>query len=596
MSEYRVLARKYRPTSFAELIGQTPMVQTLSNAFLSGRIAQAYMLTGVRGVGKTTTARILARALNYQSETVDQPDISLPGTGVHCPDIMSGNHVDVIELDAASHTGIGDIREIISSVRYRPVSARYKVYIIDEVHMLSNAAFNGLLKTLEEPPEHVKFIFATTEIRKVPVTILSRCQRFDLRRVDVEQMHAHLASICEKENVDPDSEALSMIARAADGSVRDGLSILDQALAHASSGNSANVVSLDGDSVRGMLGLADRARIVDLFEQVMKGEIAKALVELDSQYDAGADPATILSDLAAFCHLVTKMRVLPEFADEKSLSEIERKRGAVFAETLSLSVLNRFWQIVQNGISEVSSATNPLQSADMVMVRLVHASTLPSPEDLLKDQNGQSVGSTDLSSRSIVKAKSASPSSPSTVSGAGNVVPIANRGSRAQSLATEAMPNSELPEPEAQPAARQWETIASFEDLLRVAEEKRDIAFKLALRNNIRLVHFEPGKMEVNLVGTPPRNLLSDISNKLMSWTGERWMIATSTQEGALSFREQEDQHKAALMEDAEQNSAVTAILSHFPKSRIIDVRVSEAIDSSTADPGSVPLPDEDSD
>ena len=285
---YRVLARKYRPSNFSELIGQEPMVRTLTNAFATGRIAQAWMLTGVRGVGKTTTARILARALNYKTATVDQPSVDLAVLGEHCQAIMEGRHVDVIEMDAASHTGIDDIRDIIERVRYAPVAARYKVYIIDEVHMLSTQAFNGLLKTLEEPPPHVKFIFATTEIRKVPITVLSRCQRFDLRRIDAGALVAHLSSIADKEGISVDDDALAMIARAAEGSARDSLSILDQAIAHGGGAVSA-------EAVRAMLGLADRARIVDLFEHVMKGDVAAALAEFRNQYDTGADPAAVLT-------------------------------------------------------------------------------------------------------------------------------------------------------------------------------------------------------------------------------------------------------------------------------------------------------------
>ena len=320
-----MLARKYRPADFRSLIGQEPMVRTLTNAFASGRIAQAWMLTGVRGVGKTTTARILARALNYKTATVDQPSIELDEIGEHCRAIMEGRHVDVIEMDAASHTGIDDIREIIEQVRYAPVSARYKVYIIDEVHMLSTQAFNGLLKTLEEPPPHVKFIFATTEIRKVPITVLSRCQRFDLRRIDAELLIGHLASDRRHwKAIEVDDAALAMIARAAEGSARDCLSIFDQAIAHGGG-------KVAAEAVRQMLGLADRGRVVDLFEHLMKGDAAAALAEFRAQYDAGADPATILTDLAEFTHLVTRLRFVPAAANDASLSEDERSRGAAFA-------------------------------------------------------------------------------------------------------------------------------------------------------------------------------------------------------------------------------------------------------------------------
>ena len=374
---YRVLARKYRPRDFSGLIGQEPMVRTLTNAFSTGRIAQAWMLTGVRGVGKTTTARILARALNYKTETVDAPSVDLSAPGLHCEAIMEGRHVDVVEMDAASHTGIDDIRDIIEQVRYAPVSARYKVYIIDEVHMLSNQAFNGLLKTLEEPPPHVKFIFATTEIRKVPITILSRCQRFDLRRIDAALIKRHLAHIGELEGVEAEDEALAMIARAAEGSMRDAQSIFDQAIAHSSG-------SVTAETVRDMLGLVDRARVIDLFELVMRGDVAAALAGFRAQYDAGADPATVLTELAEFNHLVTRMRFLPSAADDASLSQDERARGLDFAQKLSVRVLSRTWQMLLKGISEVQNATRPVNAAEMVLIRLAHAANLPTLDEALK--------------------------------------------------------------------------------------------------------------------------------------------------------------------------------------------------------------------
>ncbi|WP_182418295.1 DNA polymerase III subunit gamma/tau [Bartonella sp. HY038] len=374
---YRVLARKYRPQDFSDLIGQEPMVRTLTNAFEAGRIAQAWMLTGVRGVGKTTTARILARALNYKTDTIDRPTIDLSVMGEHCQAIMEGRHVDVVEMDAASHTGIDDIREIIEQVRYRPVSARYKVYIIDEVHMLSTQAFNGLLKTLEEPPPHVKFIFATTEIRKVPITVLSRCQRFDLRRIDSATLTQHLQKISSAENITVDSEALAMIARAGEGSVRDALSILDQAIAHGAG-------SVHIEAVRSMLGLADRARIIDLFELIMSGNIASALQEFKGQYDAGADPVVILTELADFNHLVTRLRFTPQLIDDVSLSEEERRRGADFASKLSIRTLSRNWQMLLKGISEADNAPRPLQAAEMLLIRLAHAADLPTIDEALK--------------------------------------------------------------------------------------------------------------------------------------------------------------------------------------------------------------------
>src|SRR5918993_1754559 len=365
---YRVLARKYRPSTFDDLIGQEAMVRTISNAFETGRIPQAWILTGVRGVGKTTTARILARALNYElpDGSVTGPTVKMPVLGLHCQAIMESRHLDVIEMDAASHNGVDDVRQINDAVRYAPVSARTKVYILDEVHMLSTAAFNALLKTLEEPPPHAKFVFATTEIRKVPVTVLSRCQRFDLRRVDAAELIRHLGGIAAKEAIEVEPEALALIARAAEGSVRDALSLFDQAIAHA-----AGLVR--ADDIRQMLGLADRGRIVDLFEALMRGDIASALAELRDQHNTGADPAVVLSDLAEFTHFVTRVKVVPTVAEDVSLSETERTRGRSFAAGLSMRVLSRTWQMLLKGIAEVRDAGKPIAAAEMVLVRIAYA-------------------------------------------------------------------------------------------------------------------------------------------------------------------------------------------------------------------------------
>src|SRR5580704_14893556 len=376
---YRVLARKYRPATFDDLIGQDAMVQTVSNAVATGRIPQAWILTGVRGVGKTTTARILARALNYElaDGSIGAPTVNMPSLGVHCQAIMESRHPDVIEMDAASHNGVEDVRQINDAIRYAPMSARYKVYILDEVHMLSTQAFNALLKTLEEPPPHAKFVFATTETRKVPVTVLSRCQRFDLHRVDADLLVRHLAGIAAKEAITVEPEALALIARAAEGSVRDSLSLLDQAIAHA-----AGLVR--GEDVRQMLGLADRSRTIDLFEAVMRGDLAAALTELRDQYDTGADPAVVLSDLAEFTHFVTRVKIVPAVAEDLSLAEAERKRGRGFAEKLSIRVLARAWQMLLKGIAEVEAAGRPLAAAEMVLVRLAYAADLPSPDEVIR--------------------------------------------------------------------------------------------------------------------------------------------------------------------------------------------------------------------
>src|ERR1700710_2043724 len=382
---YRVLARKYRPASFDDLIGQEAVVRTVSNAFETGRIPQAWILTGVRGVAKTTTARILARALNYElpDGSVKGPTIHMPVPGVHCQAIMESRHMDVLEMDAASHTGVDDVRQINDSVRYAPASARYKVYIIDEVHMLSTAAFNAFLKTLEEPPEHAKFVFATTEIRKVPVTVLSRCQRFDLRRVDADVLMKHLGNIAAKENVDAEPEALGIIARAAEGSVRDSLSLFDQAIAHAAG-------PVRADAVRQMLGLADRTRVIDLFDSLARGDIASAFAEFREQYDTGADPIVVLSDLAEFVNFVTRGKRVPATADNVAFGETERLRARDFASKLSMRVLSRMWQMLLKGITEVQAATRPAAAAEMVLVRIAYVADMPTPDEAIKmlERNG----------------------------------------------------------------------------------------------------------------------------------------------------------------------------------------------------------------
>jgi DNA polymerase-3 subunit gamma/tau len=580
---YRVLARKYRPANFSELIGQEPMVRTLTNAFATGRIAQAWMLTGVRGVGKTTTARILARALNYKTATVDQPSVDLAVPGEHCQAIMEGRHVDVIEMDAASHTGIDDIRDIIERVRYAPVSARYKVYIIDEVHMLSTQAFNGLLKTLEEPPPHVKFIFATTEIRKVPITVLSRCQRFDLRRIDAGALVAHLSSIAGKEGIAVDDDALAMIARAAEGSARDSLSILDQAIAHGSGAVSA-------EAVRAMLGLADRARIVDLFEHVMKGDVAAALAEFRAQYDTGADPAAVLTDLAEFNHLVTRLRFVPTALDDSSLSEDERRRGADFAKALSVRVLSRTWQMLLKGIPEVQSSNRPVSAAEMVLIRLAHAADLPTLDEALKSlegaapaPNGAPRSNRAPASSSLASSGPASPgpASPGNGGGASAVaqtrMSTANGGAQTMRLVEpEPTPAAFVPTPE--PVADAPPVpVKSLADIAALADAQRDMAFKVLVKRCVRLVRIEPGRIDVSLTDDAPKMLLNDLTAKLRAWTGRNWLVSLSKEEGGQTLAEMESTKRENAFLDAKSDPTVAAILARFPGARIIDVRIPDA-------------------
>jgi len=560
---YRVLARKYRPKDFTDLIGQEPMVRTLTNAFSTGRIAQAWMLTGVRGVGKTTTARILARALNYKTAEIDQPTIDLTVPGEHCQAIMEGRHVDVIEMDAASHTGIDDIREIIEQVRYRPVSARYKVYIIDEVHMLSNQAFNGLLKTLEEPPAHVKFIFATTEIRKVPITVLSRCQRFDLRRIDSGLLVNHFRSVAGQEGIPIDDESLAMIARAAEGSVRDGLSLLDQAIAHGGG-------AVDAEAVRSMLGLADRSRIVGLFGSLMSGDVAAALANFRDQYDSGARPPVILTDLAEFTHLVTRLKFVPQAGEDPSLTQTERESGADYAGRLSTAILSRVWQMLLKGITETDTASRPAAAAEMALIRIAHAASLPSPEDALKAFQASGGAAPGAAPQSSGNGPSGGGASARAV-GDRRMPQGTSGGQPSMRLAHSAEPTVAAPaiaEPVEEVA------VGSLEDMVALAEKYRDIAMKVQIRTNVRLVRIEPGRLEISLTPDASPSLPGELIKKLTDWTGAKWSVALSREEGAPTLSERETARRDALVSDARQDPDVAAILARFPGARITDVRI----------------------
>jgi DNA polymerase III subunit gamma/tau len=540
---YRVLARKYRPATFADLIGQDAMVRTVSNAFETARIPQAWILTGVRGVGKTTTARILARALNYElpDGSVTAPTVNMPSIGVHCEAIMESRHLDVIEMDAASHNGVDDVRQINDAIRYAPVSARYKVYILDEVHMLSPQAFNALLKTLEEPPPHAKFIFATTEIRKVPVTILSRCQRFDLRRIDAGLLVKHLAAIAAREGIEVEAEALALIARAAEGSVRDSLSLLDQAIAHA-----AGPVS--SQHVRAMLGLADRARVIDLFEQTMRGDIATALAELRAQYENGADPLVVLTDLAEFTHFVTRVKIVPTVADDPALIEAERTRGRAFAERLSMRVLSRTWQMLLKGIAEVAEAGRPLAAADMVLVRIAYAADLPTPDEVIRSLEEKGEG-----------ARQASETAGHTTA-----APAAAREPIAQQAAAERKPEMLV--------------ITRFEDLIALAVARRDLGVKAALERDVRLVRCEDGRLEVRLEPSAAKTLVNDLARKLSQWSNRPWIVVVSTEEGQPTMKAQDDARKAELKTGVRGDPLVQAVLTRFPGAEIVDVRTAEAV------------------
>jgi DNA polymerase III subunit gamma/tau len=567
---YRVLARKYRPSSFDDLIGQEAVVRTVSNAFETGRIPQAWILTGVRGVGKTTTARILARALNYElpDGSVKGPTIHMPVPGVHCQAIMESRHMDVLEMDAASHTGVDDVRQINDSVRYAPASARYKVYIIDEVHMLSTAAFNAFLKTLEEPPEHAKFVFATTEIRKVPVTVLSRCQRFDLRRVDADVLMAHLAGIAAKENVEAEPEALGIIARAAEGSVRDSLSLFDQAIAHA-----AGVVR--ADAVRQMLGLADRTRVIDLFDSLACGDIASAFREFREQYDTGADPIVVLSDLAEFVNFVTRVKIVPATADNLAFGETERRRAREFAAKISIRVLSRMFQMLLKGITEAQGATRPAIAAEMVLVRIAYVADLPTPDEAIRmlEQNGggSPVIAASAAPRGALGQGQGSASSAPSASSMSSSPARAASAPRASAEAS-ARPQMIAPVSAAQPAAAALR-IASFPELVALAGEKRDLLTKSALEADVRLVRIEDGRLEVTLERSAARTLINDLSRKLEQWTGRRWTVIVSNEAGQPTLRSQNEMQKNERERAAESDPRVKEVLARFPGARVVEVR-----------------------
>ncbi len=556
---YRVLARKYRPSDFTGLIGQEALVRTLSNAFATGRIAHAFMLTGVRGVGKTTTARIIARALNCigPDGKRTEPTIQPCGQCDPCITIAESRNVDVQEMDAASRTGIDDIREIIEGVRYAPASARYKVYIIDEVHMLSKQAFNGLLKTLEEPPPHVKFIFATTEIRKVPVTVLSRCQRFDLRRIDSAELASYLAGIAEKENVKIEESALALIARAAEGSARDALSLLDQAMAHGTGGGDG---SIKADTIRQMLGLADRGRILDLFEKVMGGKIADALNDLQGLYDSGADPLAVVQDLLEITHFLTRVKVAPSAQGFFDGGSGEARRAGELAAKLSVASLTRAWQMLLKGLFEVRDATRPILACEMALIRLAYAAELPPTDKLVRD----------ILDNGVTPRAPGAPSS-------------APRGPTASSSAAPRMQAAPQPAPSTESAP----VMKGLEDIAALAAANHAPVLKVHIENDVHLVKLEQGHLEFRPGPRAPRTLAGDLQQKLRDWTGIRWSVSISNEQGALTLAEQKKSAKAARIESVMQAPLVRAVLDRFPGAEIVAVRDVEApvVDAPDAPP-----------
>jgi len=557
---YRVLARKYRPQNFDELIGQDALVRTLTNAIESGRIAHAFMLTGVRGVGKTTTARIIAKALNYAG-----PDGTAgPTTGPTddcglCKAISEDRHPDVIEMDAASRTGVDDIREILDGVRYAPTEARYKVYVIDEVHMLSKNAFNALLKTLEEPPEHVKFIFATTEIRKVPITVLSRCQRFDLRRVDVPTLSGHFISICEKEGVQIEDTAVAAIARASDGSVRDGLSILDQAMALGGE-------SISGQAVEDMLGLADRAKSLDLLECALMGDMPEALEIMDDLYRNGADPVVIIQDLLDLTHILTKLRAVPEARDMKqAMSAGEVVRASDLAQKLSMPTLGKTWQIFLKGLGEVQAAPNPQSAAEMVIIRLAYAADLPDPADLIKSLKDGNNASGATSSGSKPTGQSASGASVG-VSSAPVSVEAPRGGGGGEMAALAIVPQDLTP-------LAPVTSIQTLEDIVRALDTHDEVLLSSQVYQYVHLVKLESlsagGRLEIRPESEAPPNLAQNLGQALSRIFNERWMVSVSGASGQPTLADIADAALAAEREEVINMPVIKEILSVFPDANI---------------------------
>ncbi|MDG1857590.1 MAG: DNA polymerase III subunit gamma/tau, partial [Emcibacteraceae bacterium] len=564
-THYRVLARKYRPVDFAELIGQDAMVRTLSNAIETGRLAHAFILTGVRGIGKTTTARIIAKALNcIGKDGKGQATIEPCGECENCTSISESRHVDVMEMDAASRTGIDDIREIIDGVKYASVSARFKIYIIDEVHMLSRNAFNALLKTLEEPPEHVKFIFATTEIRKVPVTVLSRCQRFDLRRISIEELMGHYSKIAVKENCEIVEPALAMIARAAEGSVRDGLSLLDQAFAHGAG-------KVSEEQVRDMLGLADRAQIFDLYKDILEGKTADSLAKLRHQFHHGADPAVIIQDMLELTHWLTRLKVVPDAGDDLVTSEAERKQGLEMTNGLSIPILTRMWQMLLKGTEEVRISPNPIAAAEMVIVRLTYSANLPTPEELVRQvkNNPPSApsgggaptagggGTSAHGGTTISNGSDTSPSSPHAF----NV--IQGNGQTAVRVS----------DPLPQVNEEYITSPSSFEQLAELFEKKGEPDIAFHLNDNVRPVSFDQGRIDIRTNEHVPKNLTTRMSGLLNDWTGQNWVISLSAELGEDTLHEKDQAEQAALKEMVLDNELVKSIFETFSDAKLTDIR-----------------------
>ena len=556
---YKVLARKYRPETFKDLVGQAAMVQTLKNAFEADRIAQAFILTGIRGTGKTTTARIIAKGLNCVG--LDQksgPTVEPCGKCSNCTAIIEGNHVDVLEMDAASRTGVDDIREIIESIYYKASAGRFRVYIIDEVHMLSNNAFNALLKTLEEPPKHVKFIFATTEIRKVPVTVLSRCQRFDLRRIEPEEMIALLQRIAKSEGVNVSEDAFRMITRAAEGSARDATSLLDQAISHGGS-------SSDAEHVRDMLGIADRGRVLDLFKMIMEGDVAAALTELNSQYSDGADPIVVLKDLAEITHWISVSKITPDMNEDPTITPDERRRGSDFSKTLAMGALTRMWQMLIKSLDEITIAPSPIMAAEMIIIRLTHAADLPPIDDLIKTIDSKLRAYKNENSFENLQK-------PLDTSSANNELAKAKHNNSSNlKIATAAVEELEIFD------------YTKFDNILELIKQKRDVKLLIDVENGLRLVSYRPGYIEFTPTDFAPANLAQRLSNRLKEWTGIRWTVGVVQDGEAQTISERKQKNATELETEAYAHPFVQEVLVQFPTARIVNVVSREKLEEEAA-------------
>ena len=553
------LSLKYRPQSFDEVIGQDVMVQIIKNAIKMDRIPNAYLLTGIRGVGKTTTARIIAKVINCKN--IKSAEKKCEGF-CHCEAITNSNHIDVLEMDAASKTGIDDIRELIDSAKYYPTSAKYKVFIIDEVHMLSKQAFNGLLKTLEEPPPHLKFILATTEVKKIPLTIISRCQRFDLRRIKLEEMISFLKKISEKEKAKINEKALMLIAKASEGSVRDALSILDQAI------STFNILGEEiiETSVRTMLGIADRSRIIDLVRFVIDGDKAKALADAQEIFDLGADPKLVLQDMLEVIYLISRSKSFGKIENDLTVSESESDVILTLSKNIDFSYISMIWQFILKGIEELSFVPNHFLSFQMLIMRLVHLKDLPSPEQVIEDALNSD---TRAMSESTEKQDDFNEIKPGTIINKQTSAKTQIK-SIIQEKAEDIDRNPKILEKKQE--VGKLEIINSFEKLIEITNDKKEIELKFDLERNVRVVKFETGKIDISFNEKLSKNFVRSLTEKLKLWTGERWIISLSKETGKNTIFENKEIYKKKLLQDALESEVYKKIKENFPDAELNEV------------------------